>query len=38
MMSSIGPEWANVLAIQTRRPSAVEELVKKDDSAGSWME
>jgi nitroimidazol reductase NimA-like FMN-containing flavoprotein (pyridoxamine 5'-phosphate oxidase superfamily) len=35
---SIAPEWAKVLDFQTRLPSAVEELVKKDDSAGSWME
>jgi hypothetical protein len=32
------PEWAKVLDFQTRLPSAVEELVKKDDSAGGWME
>jgi hypothetical protein len=35
---SIAPEWAKVLDFQTRLPSVVEELVKKDDSAGSWME
>jgi hypothetical protein len=35
---SIAPEWAKVLDFQTRLPSAVEELVKKDDSAGGWME
>ena len=35
---SIAPEWAKVLDFQTRLPSAVEELVKKDDSAGRWME
>jgi hypothetical protein len=35
---SIAPEWAKVLDFQTRLPSAVEELVKKDDSAGSWVE
>jgi nitroimidazol reductase NimA-like FMN-containing flavoprotein (pyridoxamine 5'-phosphate oxidase superfamily) len=35
---SIVPEWAKVLDFQTRLPSAVEELVKKDDSAGGWME
>ena len=35
---SIAPEWAKVLDFQTRLPSAVEELVKKGDSAGSLME
>jgi hypothetical protein len=35
---SIAPEWAKVLDFQSRLPSAVEELLKKDDSAGSWME
>jgi nitroimidazol reductase NimA-like FMN-containing flavoprotein (pyridoxamine 5'-phosphate oxidase superfamily) len=35
---SIAPEWTKVLDFQTRLPSAVEELVRKDDSAGSWME
>jgi hypothetical protein len=35
---SIAPEWAKVLDFQTRLPSAVEELGKKDDSAGGWME
>jgi hypothetical protein len=35
---SIAPEWAKVLDFQTRLPSAVEELMKKDNSAGSWME
>jgi nitroimidazol reductase NimA-like FMN-containing flavoprotein (pyridoxamine 5'-phosphate oxidase superfamily) len=35
---SIAPEWAKVLDFQTRLPSAVEELMKKDNSAGGWME
>jgi hypothetical protein len=34
---TIAPEWAKVLDFETRLPSAVEELLSPDDSAGSWM-
>jgi nitroimidazol reductase NimA-like FMN-containing flavoprotein (pyridoxamine 5'-phosphate oxidase superfamily) len=32
---SIAPEWAKVLDFETRLPSAVEQLMSPDDSAGS---
>jgi hypothetical protein len=32
---SIAPEWAKVLDFETRLPSAVEQLMNRDDSAGS---
>jgi hypothetical protein len=34
---TIAPEWAKVLDFETRLPSAVEELLSPDDSAGTWM-
>jgi hypothetical protein len=32
---TIAPEWAKVLDFETRLPSAVEELLSPDDSAGT---